>query len=112
MPMTLHGALKKDWMSSASTLRASVCTKTSEGMKLRIDLSCVEQDLYGAMMEAKKILQAVDGVSCEIKVYHSINRESEKGHSWASVTHDCDVNDKIKIYELNKRIRELESGKQ
>lgn len=53
--------------------------------------------------------KAVDVVSCEIKVYHSVNRDTR--HSWARVTHDCDVNDKIKIYELEKKIQKLELEK-
>jgi hypothetical protein len=78
-------------------------------MKLRLEMSCQAQDLHTALIEAKKIMVAVDGISCEVKVYHSW--EEKSGHGWITITQDCDVMDKMKIYELQKEIAKLKSEK-
>lgn len=76
-------------------------------MKLRVDLSCVEADLYNALIEAKKIMQAVGGVSCSVKVFHDVNRQEDKGHGYVQLTEGCDIMDKIKIYNLEKKLHNL-----
>jgi len=76
-------------------------------MKLQISLSCVEDDLFQALLEAKKIMIALNGVFCEVKVYHSW--EEKSGHSWIKLTENCDPMDKIEIYKLQKEIELLKS---
>lgn len=76
-------------------------------MKLRIDMSCTEQEMELALREAKIILDAIGRVSCEIKIFHSMNRIAEEGHSWVTITRGCDIADKIEIYKLHKEIDRL-----
>jgi len=76
-------------------------------MKLRIELSCVEDDLTTALYEAKRIIEATDIVHCEIKVFLDRNREPKAGHRYVSMSKDSNVNDLLQIWELKKKLEEL-----
>lgn len=72
--------------------------------KLRIEVSCTEDNLTDALYEAKAIMNATDILCLEIKVFHSINREQSKGHSYISLPKNSDPLDRLKIYELEKQL--------
>ncbi len=78
-------------------------------MKLRIEgFSCTEENLMAALLEAKALLQSTDLIEIEIKVFHDISRDPSKGHSWAKIHRDSYPYDRLQVYELYKRIKNLE----
>lgn len=74
---------------------------------MRIEMSCTDFDIHLALNEAQTIMEALKCDSCQVKVFHSDDRDPEKGHSWVTVNARCDIHDKVEIYRLQKEIQEL-----
>lgn len=83
-------------------------------MKLKIELSCVESELLDALYSTKTIMKAMDITFIQVKVLespHNVNGHytSSNRHSWVHVTEASNPTELVKIYELEKKIKELET---
>ena len=76
-------------------------------MKLRIEASCREEDLLGAIFEAKTIMKSIDLVQLEIKVRHPLPSKGEQEHSWISLTNESYPPEVLEIYNLKKQVKTL-----
>ncbi len=76
-------------------------------MKLRIEASCREEDLLGALIEAKNIMKSVELVQLDIKVKHPIPSKGEQLHSWISLTNESYPPEVLEIYKLKKQVQDL-----
>lgn len=79
--------------------------------KLRIELSCVEKSLLEAVIEVKTIMNATNSVVQDLKVMHDVSGLASEGHTWITVTKDSKPEDIVKIFQLDKRVKELENKK-
>jgi hypothetical protein len=75
-------------------------------MKTRIELSCTEESLTESLFEVRILVDALNILAIELKVFHDKNRISDS-HSWLTVTNKSNPSELYQIYELKKKIREL-----
>jgi hypothetical protein len=77
-------------------------------MKLRIDgFNCLEDDLFIALTEAKKILEATDLITIEVKIFHGKTRENHIKYSFITVTKQSNPNELCQIVELKGKVSQL-----
>jgi hypothetical protein len=76
-------------------------------MKTRIELSCTEDHITESLFEVRKIIDATDLLSVELKVFHDRNRSVVEGHTWITVTNKSNPTELQQIYELKKKIGDL-----
>lgn len=70
-------------------------------MKLQLEVSCKEQDLLGAIVEAQAIVKAMSITSLAVEVRSNTTNKLIK---WVTVTQYNHPADLVKIYQLEKSL--------
>lgn len=79
-------------------------------MKVRVEFSCVECDLMTAINEVHAMIQVLDVVFVELKVFHDGNRNPDSGHSWLTINRKSYPPDLFEMYTLKKRLTESQQA--
>lgn len=79
--------------------------------KVRIELSCTEKDLLEAVIETKLIMESTKSATQSLKVFSDIISSESGGHYWMTVKSESSPLDLVKIYELEKQLKELNQPK-
>lgn len=78
--------------------------------KIQLTISCTEDNLYEAVCQVKALLLAIDAVSQEMEVKPKYMEDYTKWQKrWVHVTVNSSPEDLVKIYNLEKEVRELKA---